>query len=125
MTDLEVTDTLKVSGRHLSMDTPFRNNNEDNNLLDVIENQHQPAPDANLMTNSLEIEIDRALATLSKREAEIVRLYFGLGVETPLTLEEIGERFNLTRERIRQIKEKALGRLRHASRSKALRAFLR
>jgi RNA polymerase primary sigma factor len=123
MKDLEVTDTLIVSRRHLSVDTPFTNS-ENNSLLDVIENDHQPPPDSDLIDESLKIEIESSLATLTKREAEILRLYFGLGQEHPLTLEEIGERFNLTRERIRQIKEKALRRLRHVSRSKALRAFL-
>jgi RNA polymerase primary sigma factor len=107
----------------MSMDTPF-SHGENNSLLDVIENRHQPSPDSDLIGESLKIEIENTLATLAKREAEIVRLYFGLGYEHPLTLEEIGERFNLTRERIRQIKEKALRRLRHVSRSKALRAFL-
>ena len=123
MKDLEVTDTLIVSRRHLSVDTPFTNS-ENNSLLDVIENHHQPPPDSDLIDESLKIEIESSLATLTKREAEILRLYFGLGQEHPLTLEEIGERFNLTRERIRQIKEKALRRLRHVSRSKALRTFL-
>jgi RNA polymerase primary sigma factor len=123
MTDFEVADTLKISGRHLSMDAPF-SNSEDNRLLDIIQNDHQPPPDSDLMGESLKIEIERALATLTKREAEVVRLYFGLGQEHPLTLEEIGERFNLTRERVRQIKEKAIRRLRHASRSRTLRAFL-
>ena len=123
MTDLEIGDTLKIAGRNLSMDAPFRNS-EDNSLLDVIENEHQPPPDADLMDESLKIEIERTLETLTKREAEIVQLYFGLGQEPPLTLEEIGERFNLTRERIRQIKEKALRRLRYYSRSGALRKFL-
>ncbi len=123
MTDFEVADTLKISGRHLSMDAPF-SNSEDNRLLDVIQNDHQPPPDNELIDESLKVEIDRALATLTKREAEVVRLYFGLGQEHPLTLEEIGERFNLTRERVRQIKEKAIRRLRHTSRSRALRAFL-
>jgi RNA polymerase primary sigma factor len=123
MTDFEVADTLKISGRHLSMDAPF-SNSEDNRLLDVIQNDHLPPPDDDLMDESLKVEIDRALATLTKREAEVVRLYFGLGQEHPLTLEEIGERFNLTRERVRQIKEKAIRRLRHTSRSRALRAFL-
>ncbi len=123
MTDFEVADTLKISGRHLSMDAPF-SNSEDNRLLDVIQNDHQPPPDKDLINESLRVEIDRALATLTKREAEVVRLYFGLGQEHPLTLEEIGERFNLTRERVRQIKEKAIRRLRHTSRSRALRAFL-
>ena len=123
MKDLDVTDTLIVSRRHLSVDTPFTNS-ENNSLLDVIENDHQPSPDSDLIDESLKIEIENSLATLTKREAEILRLYFGLGHEYPLTLEEIGERFNLTRERIRHIKEKALRRLRHVSRSKALRAFL-
>jgi len=123
MTDFEVADTLKISGRHLSMDAPF-SNSEDNRLLDVIQNDHLPPPDDDLISESLRVEIERALATLTKREAEVVRLYFGLGQEHPLTLEEIGERFNLTRERVRQIKEKAIRRLRHTSRSRALRAFL-
>jgi len=123
MKDLEVTDTMIVSRRHLSVDTPFASS-ENNSLLDVIENDHQPPPDSDLIDESLKIEIECSLATLTKREAAILRLYFGLGQEHPLTLEEIGERFNLTRERIRQIKEKALRRLRHVSRSKALRAFL-
>jgi len=119
----EVTDTLRMSGRHLSMDAPF-SQGEDNRLLDIVHNENQPPPDSRLMQESLRQEIDRALATLSQREAEVVRLYFGLGREHPLTLEEIGELFKLTRERVRQIKEKALRRLRHTSRSKALRAYL-
>ncbi len=123
MSDHEVSNTLKIAGRHISMDSPLRNN-ENNSLLDVLHNDHQPPPDSELMGESLKVEINRALASLRKREAEILRLYFGLGQEHPLTLEEIGERFNLTRERIRQIKEKALQRLRHISRSKTLRTFL-
>jgi RNA polymerase primary sigma factor len=123
MTAFEVSDTLKISGRHLSMDAPF-NQNDDNRLLDVIQNDQQPAPDNELMNESLKIEVERSLATLTKREAEVVRLYFGLGREHPLTLEEIGEKFNLTRERVRQIKEKAIRRLRHTSRSRSLRAYL-
>jgi RNA polymerase primary sigma factor len=123
MTDLDVADTQKISGRHLSIDIPFQKG-ESNNLLDVIENDHQPPPDAKLIGESLKVEIEHALATLTGREAEILRLYFGLGQRHPLTLEEIGEHFNLTRERIRQIKEKALQRLRYFSRSSALRKFL-
>lgn len=119
----EVTDTLRMSGRHLSMDAPF-SQGEDNRLLDIVHNDNQPPPDSRLMQESLRQEIDRALATLSPREAEVVRLYFGLGREHPLTLEEIGEQFKLTRERVRQIKEKALRRLRHTSRSKGLRTYL-
>ncbi|MGE5680706.1 MAG: RNA polymerase sigma factor RpoD/SigA [Bacillota bacterium] len=119
----EVADTLKISGRHVSMDAPFAQG-EENRLLDVISNEHQPAPDFNLMSESLKNEIERALSTLTDREAEVIKLYFGLNKEHSLTLEEIGEKFNLTRERVRQIKEKAIRRLRHASRSKNLRAYL-
>ncbi|MCB0713855.1 MAG: sigma-70 family RNA polymerase sigma factor [Ignavibacteriae bacterium] len=123
MTMSEVTETIKISGRHLSVDAPFAQG-EDNRLLDVLTNDAQPSPDHGLMSESLKIEVRRALSTLSEREAEVIRLYFGLDREHSLTLEEIGERFNLTRERVRQIKEKAIRRLRHTSRSKALRAYL-
>ena len=123
MSLFEVSDTLKISGRHLSMDAPFAQG-EDNRLLDVIQDLRQPAPDFQLMEESLKVEVRRALNTLSDREAQVIRLYFGLDQEHSLTLEEIGEKFNLTRERVRQIKEKAIRRLRHASRSKALRAYL-
>ncbi|MCE2502516.1 MAG: RNA polymerase sigma factor RpoD/SigA [Chlorobi bacterium] len=119
----EVTETIKISGRHLSVDAPFAQG-EDNRLLDVLTNDAQPSPDHGLMSESLKIEVRRALSTLSEREAEVIRFYFGLDREHSLTLEEIGERFNLTRERVRQIKEKAIRRLRHTSRSKALRAYL-
>lgn len=119
----EVTDTQKKSAGHLSLDMPL-SNSESNSLLNLIENDHQLPPDSELIDESLKIEIEHSLATLKNREATILRLYFGLGHEAPLTLEEIGERMNLTRERIRQIKEKALRRLRFASRSKALRPFL-
>jgi len=123
MTTSDVADTIKISGKHLSLDAPF-NQDEESRLLDVIENQEMPSPDSLLMTESLKIEVERALSTLTKREAEVVKLYFGLGREHPLTLEEIGARFKLTRERVRQIKEKAIKRLRHASRSKPLRSYL-
>ncbi len=119
----EISDALKISGRHVSMDAPFTQG-EENSLLDIIQNDTQPTPDFTLMTESLKAEIERALASLSEREAEVIKLYFGLNKEHSLTLEEIGERFNLTRERVRQIKEKAIRRLRHASRSKSLRAYL-
>lgn len=119
----EVSDTLKISGRHVSMDAPFAQG-EDNRLLDVLSNDSQPTPDFTLMSESLKNEIERALSTLTEREAEVIKLYFGLNKEHSLTLEDIGEKFNLTRERVRQIKEKAIRRLRHASRSKNLRAYL-
>jgi RNA polymerase primary sigma factor len=119
----EIADTLKISGRHVSMDAPF-GQGEDNRLLDVLSDDKQQSPDQKLMEDSLRSEIERALSTLTEREGEVIRLYFGLGKEHSLTLEEIGEKFNLTRERVRQIKEKAIRRLRHASRSKNLRAYL-
>ena len=119
----DVAETLKISNRHVSMDAPFILG-EENSLLDVIENDELPTPDYTLMIESLKSEINHALSTLSERESEIIRLYFGLNKEHSLTLEEIGERFNLTRERVRQIKEKAIRRLRHASRSKNLKSYL-
>jgi RNA polymerase primary sigma factor len=123
MTAYEVSDTLKISGKHLSLDAPF-NQGDDNRLLDVIQDEHQPPPDDLLLSESLRIEVKRALTTLSDREAEVIKLYFGLDREHPLTLEEIGEKFSLTRERVRQIKEKAIRRLRHTSRSRMLRSYL-
>ncbi len=123
MSDVEVMDTLKIGSRHVSLDAPF-NDSEDNRLLDVLEDDLQDAPDESLIQTSLKDEIEKALATLTKREAEVLKLYFGIHREQPLTLEEIGERFGLTRERVRQIKEKAIRRLRHTSRSRPLREYL-
>ncbi|MFM2376893.1 MAG: hypothetical protein RLZZ165_1990 [Bacteroidota bacterium] len=123
MSENEVQDTLKISGRHISMDAPLVQG-EENRLLDVLENEEEPNPDSGLINESLSREVDRALSTLTMREAEVIRLYFGIGVEHSLTLEEIGETFDLTRERVRQIKEKAIRRLRHVSRSKGLKAYL-
>lgn len=119
----EVSDTMRISGRHISVDAPFLQG-EENRLLDVLENNEQPSPDDTLMSISLQREIERALSTLTEREGEVIKLYFGLRTEHSLTLEEIGEKFNLTRERVRQIKEKAIRRLRHTTRSKNLRAYL-
>jgi RNA polymerase primary sigma factor len=119
----EVVDTLKISGRHVSMDAPFVQG-EENSLLDVLENDGEDTPDAALMDDSLRKEVQRALSTLTQREADVITLYFGLNGEHAMTLEEIGEKFNLTRERVRQIKEKAIRRLRHTSRSKALKPYL-
>ncbi|MDZ4746260.1 MAG: sigma-70 family RNA polymerase sigma factor [bacterium] len=123
MSIAEISETIKISGRHLSVDAPFVQG-EDNRLLDILPNDQQPPPDSELMRESLRVEVQQVLNTLSEREAEVIRLYFGLDDQQALTLEEIGEKFNLTRERVRQIKEKAILRLRHASRSKALRAYL-
>jgi len=119
----EVAETLKISSRHVSMDAPFVQG-EENSLLDVIVNEEQPSPDNTLISESLKVEIERALSTLSERETEVIKLYYGLNKEHPLTLEEIGDKFNLTRERVRQIKEKGIRRLRHASRSNYLRSYL-
>jgi RNA polymerase primary sigma factor len=123
LTTNEVVDTMKISGRHVSMDAPFVQG-EDNTLLDVLENSGENSPESGLMDDSLRKEVQRALSTLTQREADVIGLYFGLNGEHPMTLEEIGERFDLTRERVRQIKEKAIRRLRHTSRSKALKPYL-
>ncbi|HEY9559700.1 MAG TPA: RNA polymerase sigma factor RpoD/SigA [Anseongella sp.] len=119
----KVSDTLSNSGRHVSMDAPFVQG-EENTLLDVLENTDTPNTDSILIGESLSEEIRRALSTLTEREREIITLFFGLGSQQPLSLEEIGEQFNLTRERVRQIKDKALQRLRHTSRSKILKSYL-
>ncbi|MEJ7558049.1 MAG: RNA polymerase sigma factor RpoD/SigA [Pedobacter sp.] len=118
----KISDTLSNSGRHVSMDAPFVQG-EENTLLDVLEN-HEPNTDSNLINESLSEEIKRSLSTLTEREREIIVLFFGLSTNHPLSLEEIGEKFNLTRERVRQIKDKALQRLRHTSRSKILKSYL-
>ncbi len=122
MSSNEVTDTLKISSRHLSLDAPFQEG-EDNRLLDVLEDEVQASPDEELFGEALEKEVVKALSTLTDREAEVIRLYFGIGREKPMTLEQIGTRFGLTRERVRQIKEKAIRRLRHSSRSRALSPY--
>ncbi len=119
----EVVNTLKIGGRHVSMDAPFAQG-EENGLLDVLEDETEAAPDTSLMMDSLRREVQRALSTLTVREADVITYYFGLNGKTPLTLEEIGEKFSLTRERVRQIKEKATRRLRHNSRSKVLKSYL-
>ena len=123
MSSFEVADVLKTSARHLSLDEPFKED-EGNSLLDVLESDRYKPPDGKLMRDSLREEIEKVLSTLKAREAEIVKLYFGLDGDRPLTLEEIGEYFELTRERVRQIKEKALRRLRHRSRLDPLRKYL-
>jgi RNA polymerase primary sigma factor len=119
----DISETLQVSGKHLSFDAPFAQDQE-NRLIDVLEDEAQPSPDKSLMSESLNEEIGRALSKLSEMEAEIIKLYFGLENEQAMTLEEIGDKFNLTRERIRQIKEKAIRRLRNATRSKELKKYL-
>ncbi len=118
----KVSDTLRVSGRHVSVDAPFADG-EDNSLLDVLVNADSPNADRGLINESLGTEVERALATLTEREKDIVKYFFGIGCQE-MTLEEIGEKFGLTRERVRQIKEKAIRRLRHNSRSKLLKTYL-
>lgn len=119
----EVMDTIKISGRQVSMDAPFANG-EESSLLDMLEDEGEVTPDNVLMMDSLIREVQRALSTLTSREADVIALYFGLNGHVALTLEEIGDKFDLTRERVRQIKEKAIRRLRHASRSKSLKTYL-
>ena len=123
MTVNDVKESLKNSGRHVSMDAPLVEG-EDSNLYDVLRSGESPNPDRQLLHESLRTEIERALDTLTPREADVVRLYFGLGNQHAMTLEEIGETFDLTRERVRQIKEKAIRRLKHTSRSKILKTYL-
>ena len=123
MSENDVKESLKNAGRHVSMDAPLVEG-EDSNLYDVLRSGESPNPDKSLLHESLRVEIYRALDTLTPREADVVRLYFGLGGHNPMTLEEIGETFDLTRERVRQIKEKAVRRLKHTSRSKILKTYL-
>jgi RNA polymerase primary sigma factor len=120
----EVETTLGVAARHVSMDAPFVEG-EDNSLLDVLENSSTPGTDQGLDYNeSLRREIERSLSTLTDRQCDVIKLYFGIGVEHPMSLEDIGEKFGLTRERVRQIKDKAINKLRSANRSKLLKNYL-
>jgi RNA polymerase primary sigma factor len=123
MSEMDVKESMRNSGRHISMDAPLVEG-EDSNLYDVLRSSESPNPDNDLLNESLRTEIERSLATLTQREADVIRLYFGLSGQHPMTLEEIGETFDLTRERVRQIKEKAIRRLKHTSRSKILKTYL-
>ena len=120
----KIKESLSVSGRHVSMDAPLTTNEDGGTLMDVMSNNDAPKTDHVLMAESLQKEIERSLSTLTDKEREIIRLFFGIGMNHGLTLEEIGSKFNLTRERVRQIKEKAIRRLRHASRNKLLKSYL-
>ncbi|MCB9364809.1 MAG: sigma-70 family RNA polymerase sigma factor [Flavobacteriales bacterium] len=125
ITTKEVNESLKIAGKHMSMDAPLSKDEESNSMIDVMEDDEVTLnPDNELMNESLRNEIERSLSTLSFREAEVLRLYYGINCKAPLTLEEIGETFELTRERVRQIKEKALRRLKHTSRCKLLKPYL-
>ena len=123
MTETEVKESMRNAGRHVSMDAPLIQD-EDNTMYDVLKSDEAITPETGLLYESLRKEIDRAISTLTQREADVVRLYFGLNGSHPMTLEEIGETFDLTRERVRQIKEKAIRRLKHTSRSKILKSYL-
>lgn len=119
----KIKDSIMIAGRHVSMDAPLVQG-EESTLYDVMVNSDSPKADLDLMKESLQTEIERTLDTLSEREKEIIKLYFGIGMNHGLTIDEIGEKFDLTRERVRQIKEKALKRLRQSTRSKLLRTYL-
>lgn len=120
----EVETTLGVAARHVSVDAPFVDS-EDNTLLDVLENPNSDAADTELSHyDSLRCEIDRSLGTLTERQRDVIKLYFGIGVEHPMSLEDIGERFSLTRERVRQIKDKAITKLRTTTRCQLLKSYL-
>jgi RNA polymerase primary sigma factor len=119
----EVAENQRNYSRHVSMDAPFQDG-EDNSLLDLLADNTFELPDSALISNSLKIEIQRALATLTARESEVITLYYGLDGNAAMTLEELGDKLQLTRERIRQIKEKATRRLRHSSKSRSLKTFL-
>ena len=119
----EVKEFLKSSGRHISMDAPL-SSEDDGDMYDVLSSNDEELPDSDLISHSLRMEIERILTTLSPRESDIVRLYFGLSGKHAYSLEEIGEEFGLTRERVRQIKEKAIRRLKHTSKSKLLKSYL-
>ncbi len=123
LSENEIRESLKNSGRHVSMDAPLVQD-EENNMYDVLRGEENLTPEAGLLFDSLRMEIERAISTLTPREADVIRLYFGLNGKHPLTLEEIAEEFDLTRERVRQIKEKAIRRLKHTARSKILKSYL-
>jgi len=119
----DVKESLRTNGRTISMDAPI-SFEEENTMYDVMQNPDTPSPDKNLINESLAWEIERALTTLSPRESKVLKLYFGLGMKHPFTLEEIGEELNLTRERVRQIKEKAIKRIQFTTRCKILKTYL-
>ena len=123
VTENEVKESMKNAARHVSMDAPLIQD-EDNTMYDVLRSEEAITPETELLYESLRKEIDRAISTLTPRESDVIKLYFGLNGSHPMTLEEIGEKFDLTRERVRQIKEKAIRRLKHTSRSKILKSYL-
>ena len=123
MTEAEVEQSLKNSGRHVSMDAPLKEG-EDSNLYNVLQSGDSPRPDSQLMAQSLKIEIERALGTLTYKEAKVIKMFYGIGNEAMSSLEEIGEKFDLTRERVRQVKQKAIRRLQSGSKTQMLKTYL-
>lgn len=124
--DLTVSDvkqSMSVSGRHLSMDAPFQEG-ETSNLYDVVQSEESPRPDADLMKKSLNVEVTRVLETLSENEAHVIKHFYGINLKQPQSLQEIGDRIGLTRERVRQIKEKGIRKLRHTSKNRVLKTYL-
>jgi len=125
LSEKDVKESMKISGRHVSMDAPISNDGDSTaNMYDLMQSDDSPKPDSGLITESLRAEIERALSTLTQREAEVVQCFFGLNKRLPMSLEEIGEQYELTRERVRQIKEKAIRRLKQGSKNKLLKAYL-
>jgi RNA polymerase primary sigma factor len=120
----EISDALRVNGRPVSMDAPIGSSDDDGNMYDVLKDNDASTPDVKLLNESLQREINRSLSTLTAREADVIRMYYGLDCYTPHTLEEIGDVLGLTRERVRQIKEKAILRLKNKTRSKILKTYL-
>ena len=123
MTEVEVAQSLKNSERHVSMDAPFKEG-KDSNLYSVLQSGDAPRPDGQLMAQSLKIEIERALGTLNYKEAKVIKMFYGIGNETMSSLDEIGEKFDLTRERVRQVKQKAIRRLQLGSKTQMLKTYL-
>ena len=122
ITENDVKETIKIGNSHMSLDAPIQDG-QDSKLIDVFIDDNQEQPDYEVMERSLKAEVDKTLQTLTERERKVLKMYFGIGDETAHTLEEIGQRFSLTRERARQIKEKAIGRLKRSSRCKSLIAY--
>jgi RNA polymerase primary sigma factor len=121
----EIRQSMAINGKHFSLDAPMvEGDDSSSNMYDILLNDSLPSPEIELVSESLRIEINRSLSTLTQREGDVVRLYYGLNGKYPLTLEEIGEQFELTRERVRQIKEKAIRRLKHTARSRMLKSYL-
>lgn len=120
----EVSNMLSLAGRHVSMDAPLTTDDGGGDMYEVLSNNNSPNPDSVLITDSLQTEINRSLSTLTEREADIVRFFYGINLKHPMSLQEIGHRFGLTQERVRQIKERAIKRLRNTSRNKLLKAYL-